>query len=208
MQIVLTATAPFRTLGFQVRATGAWLFSFASVLSAARRNPATPPDVLANHESNFNKVLEAYNANRGLSEPVSLNSTGSLTLQPVPHAYTQPLIVLTDEFSASGGDAFPAIMQDNGRGPLVGMRTMGAGGSVVGVPATAYAESIARFTASLMHRGRLIHTSDFPPAPYAENIGVRPDLVIDYMTRANLMTAGAPFVQAFTQAIVNHALAP
>ena len=37
------------------------------------------------------------------------------------------------------------------------------------------------------------------------NIGVRPDVVVDYMTRTNLMTAGAPFVQAFTQAIVKHA---
>jgi hypothetical protein len=200
--------APFRTTGFQIRATGAWLFSFASMLNAARSNPATPPDVLANLESNFNKVLAAYNENRGLSEPVSLNSTGSLTLQPVAHAYAGPLIVLTDEFSASGGDAFPAIMQDNGRGPLLGMRTMGAGGSVIGLPATAYTESIARVTASLIHRGRLIHTSDFPPAPYIENIGVRPDIVVDYMTRTNLMTGGAPFVQMFTQAIVNHALAP
>jgi hypothetical protein len=198
--------APFRTLGFQIRATGAWLFSFASMLNSARSNPATPPDVLANLEHNFNEVLRAYNENRGLSDPVSLSATGSLTLAPVAHAYAAPLMVLTDEFSASGGDAFPAIIQDNGRGPLFGMRTMGAGGSVVGFPATAYTESISRVTASLIHRGRLIHTSDFPPAPYIENIGVRPDIVVDYMTRTNLMTGGAPFVQAFTQAIVNHAL--
>ena len=199
---------PFETLGFQVRATGSWLFTFASVLNQARSNPATPPDILANHENNFNEVLAAYNENRGLSNPVSLNATGSLTLGPVAHAYAGPLIVLTDEFSASGGDAFPAILQDNQRGPIVGMRTMGAGGSVIGFPATAYTESIARFTASLMHRGRLIHTPDFPPAPYIENIGVRPDIVVDYMTRTNLMTAGAPFVQRFTEIIVAHALAP
>ncbi len=196
---------PFTTLGFQIRATGAWLFSFASMLNSARANPATPPDILANLERNFNEVLSAYNEDRGLTDPVSLHSSGSLTLTPVPNAYKGPLMVLVDEFSASGGDAFPAIIQNNGRGPLFGMRTMGAGGTVVGFPATAYTESISRYTASLMHRGRLIHTSDFPPAPYVENIGVRPDIVADYMTRTNLMTAGAPFVQAFTQAIVNHA---
>jgi hypothetical protein len=56
-----------------------------------------------------------------------------------------------------------------------------------------------------MNRGRLIQTGEFPSAPYIENIGVRPDIPFDYMTRANLMTAGAPFVQAFTQAIVTHA---
>jgi hypothetical protein len=195
-------------LGFQIRATGAWLFSFASQLNAARSNPATPPQVIENLTNNFNEVLRAFNENRGLSAPVSLNPTGSLTIASVPFAYTGPLIVLTDEFSASGGDAFPAIIQDNNRGPIVGMRTMGAGGSVVGIPATSYTESISRYTASLMHRGRLIQTPDFPPAPYIENIGVRPDIVIDYMTRANLMSGGAPFRAAFTQAIINHALTP
>ena len=197
---------PFTTLGFQFRASAAVLFSFASVLNAARSNPATPPEVVANHERNFNEVQRAYNQNRGLTDPVAVSSTGSLTLDPVPHAYTGPLMLLVDEFSASGGDAFPAIIQDNGRGPLFGMRTMGAGGTVVGFPATAYTESISRFTASLIHRGRLIHTSEYPPAPYIENIGVRPDIVADYMTRTNLMTAGAPFVQAFSQAIVNYAM--
>ena len=197
----------FRTTGFQIRATGAWLFQFAAMLSNARSNPATPPDVLANLEQNFNEVLRAYNENRGLTGPLSLNPTGSLTLTSVPHAYRGPLLLLVDEFSASGGDAFASIIQDNGRGPLLGMRTMGAGGSVVGVPATAYTESISRYTASLIHRGRLIHTSDFPPAPYIENIGVRPEIVVDYMTRRNLMMAGSDFVAAFTKAIVSHAQA-
>lgn len=54
-----------------------------------------------------------------------------------------------------------------------------------------------------MNRGRVIQTPDFPPAPYIENIGVRPEIVADCMTRANRVGAGAPFVQAFTQAIVN-----
>jgi hypothetical protein len=55
---------------------------------------------------------------------------------------------------------------------------------------------------------RLIHPSDFPPAPCVENIGVRPDIVLDDMTRRNVMDGGVQFGQAFTQAIVNHALAP
>lgn len=198
---------PFQTTGFQIRATAAWLYSFASMLNSARSTPNVPPQVLANIERNFNEVLTAFEQGRWLTAPLSLNATGALTLAPVAHAYGGPLMVLIDEFSASGGDAFPAIIQDNGRGPLFGMRTMGAGGSVIGFPATAYTESVSRFTASLIHRGRLIHTSDFPPAPYIENIGVRPDITSDYMTRENLMQSGAPFVAAFTQAIVNHAQA-
>ena len=60
---------------------------------------------------------------------MSLNSTGSLTLAPAPTAYTKPLMVMVDEFSASGADMFPAIIQDNHRGPIFGTRTMGAGGA-------------------------------------------------------------------------------
>ena len=194
---------PFTTIGFEIRATGAWLFSFAAQLTNARLNPSTPPAVLANLEANFNAVLTAFNENRGRSIPVSLNSTGGLTLQPVAGAYTKPILMLTDEFSASGGDMLPAIFQSNHRGPVFGWRTMGAGGSVVGFSGPAFTESIFRITVSLMNRLHVITTPDFPPAPYIENIGVRPDIAVDYMTRTNLMTAGAPFVQAFTQAIEN-----
>jgi hypothetical protein len=194
---------PFNTIGFEIRATAAWLFSFAAQLTNARNNPATPPAVLANLEANFNAVLTAFNEDRGRSAPVSLNATGSLQLQPVAGAYTKPLLVLTDEFSASGGDMLPAIIQSNNRGPLFGWRTMGAGGSVVGYSGPAFTESFFRITVSLMNRLHVVNTPDFPPAPYIENIGVRPDIPVDYMTRTNLMTNGAGFVQAFTLALEN-----
>ncbi len=193
---------PFQTIGFEIRATAAWLFSFANQLTFARLNPSTPPDVLANLEANYAEVFRAYNEKRGRSAPVSLNSTGSLTLQPAAVTYTKPMMVLTDEFSASGGDMFPAIIQSNKRGPIFGMRTMGAGGSVVGYSGPAFTESFFRITVSLMNRGHLVHTPDFPPAPYIENIGVRPDITEDYMTRANLLNFGAPFVQRFTETAV------
>jgi Peptidase family S41/PDZ domain len=194
--------APFRTLGFEIRATGAWLFSFASQLNFARLTNA-PPQIIQNLQNNYDEVLSAYNEVRGRSAPVSLNSTGSLTLNPAAVSYTKPLMVMVDEFSASGADMFPAIIQDNHRGPIFGMRTMGAGGSVVGFNATAFTESFFRVTVSLMNRGHLIQTPEFPPAPYIENIGVRPDIVQDYMTRSNLVTFGASYIQAFTAAIVN-----
>jgi hypothetical protein len=194
---------PFNTIGFEIRATNAWLFSFAAQLTNARLNPATPSAVLANLEANYKEVLSAFNENRGRSAPVSLNSTGGLLLQPVAGAYTKPLMVLTDEFSASGGDMLPSIIQSNKRGPVFGWRTMGAGGSVVGFNGPAFTESIFRITVSLMNRGHVVNTPDFPPAPYIENIGVRPDIAVDYMTRANLMSAGADFVQAFIKAIEN-----
>jgi Peptidase family S41/PDZ domain len=193
---------PFRTMGFEIRATASWLFSFAAQLTSAELSNA-PPEVIQNLRNIYNEVLSAYNENRGRSAPVPLNATGSFTLSPSPNAYTKPMLVLTDEFSASGADMFPALMQDNQRGLLFGMRTMGAGGSVVGYNATAYTESFFRVTVSLMNRGRVIQAPGFPAAPYIENIGVRPDIVQDYMTRANLLGGGAAYRQAFTNAIVS-----
>jgi hypothetical protein len=54
-----------------------------------------------------------------------------------------------------------------------------------------------------MIRKNPVMTSDFPAAPYVENIGVRPDIQIDYMTKENLLQKGKPFVDAFTQVIVD-----
>jgi hypothetical protein len=50
--------------------------------------------------------------------------------------------------------------------------------------------------------GAVIQSPEYPPAPNIENIGVRPDMTADYMTRDNLMNGGASFVQAFTEATV------
>ena len=46
-------------------------------------------------------------------------------------------------------------------------------------------------------------TDDFPATPLIENVGVRPDVQIDYMTKDNLLKSGRPFVDAFTKAITD-----
>jgi hypothetical protein len=45
-------------------------------------------------------------------------------------------------------------------------------------------------------------TSEYPTTSYVENVGVRPEIVYDYMTTDNLMRSGAAFVDAFTAAAV------
>ena len=119
-------------------------------------------------------------------------------------AYDKPIMVLVDEMSASGGDAFAATIQDNARGPLLGWRTMGAGGNVVGWEAGSYSLGSISVTQSLMNRKTPIVTSDYPTAPYVENIGVRPDIPVDYMTRDNLSRNGQSFVESFVAAMLNH----
>ncbi|OYW07714.1 MAG: hypothetical protein B7X34_10355 [Acidobacteriia bacterium 12-62-4] len=191
---------PFRTLGFEIRATNSWAQSFASVLSSARQFGAEPW-IVQHLENNYNDVLQA-NREGGTTGSLSLNSTGSLILLPSPLAYRKPLIALADDISASAGDFFPAVIQDNGRGKIVGYQTMGLGGNVVAYDGTVYSEVGARVTQSLMTRREPVVTAEFPTAAYVENIGVRPDIELDYMTRENLMNRGVPFVEAFTKIIL------
>jgi hypothetical protein len=190
----------FRSVGFESRASALWVESIVDAVVAAEAAGA-PAEVIQNLRAIMNEIIDAYNQNRGRTAPVSL-TTGSLTLAPAANAYTRPVLLLVDEMTASGGDMFAAIVQDNHRGALLGMRTMGAGGSVTNFHCTTFTESTCAITQSLMNRGVVISGTEFPPTSYIENVGVRPDIVVDFMTRANLMSAGAPFVQAFTQAAV------
>ena len=190
----------FQSVGFEIRATAEWVTAIVNAVVAAQAGGA-PPDVIENLRAIMNEMVTAYNEDRGRTKPVSL-STGSLTLPPAPTAYLKPMLLLVDELTASGGDMFAAIVQDNHRGPLFGMRTMGAGGSVGQGSCTVFTESMCNTTLSLMNRGVVIWGTEYPPSPYIENVGVRPEIVNDFMTRANLMSAGATFVQAFTDAAV------
>jgi hypothetical protein len=192
----------FRSIGFELRATASDVAGFGATVQAARA-AGLPDYLVAGYQARYNDVLAAYRQNRGRTGPISLTQPG-LMLDPARVVYTKPLVVLVDEFSASGGDAFAATMQDNQRALLAGYRTMGAGGNVVDWDATSYTEASTRVTRSLMNRKTDITTAEYPAAPYVENIGVRPEIEIDYMTRANLMDSGRPFVEAFTAATVNY----
>jgi C-terminal processing protease CtpA/Prc len=196
----------FRTVGFEFRATAAEVNLFAQRLSAAL-NAGAPPEVIDNLRSNFNEVLSAYNEERGRTRPLPINSLGSFNLPPAPVAYTKPLLVLVDEFTTSSADMLAAILQDNHRGVLLGMRTNGAGGNNAQFYCTTFSEAVCSMTIGLMNRGVRDLDSGVSSTPYIENVGVRPDIVVDYMTRSNLMTGGAIFVQAFTDAAVKLATA-
>ena len=69
------------------------------------------------------EIVAANSAMRGRTKPIPLDDV-TVDREPAKDskgnviAYTKPLIVLVDEMSASGGDAFAATIQDNLRGPL------------------------------------------------------------------------------------------
>jgi C-terminal processing protease CtpA/Prc len=197
----------WRSIAFEVRATSNWVIQISSSIESAKVNGA-PQSTIDLLQAIKDKIVAANRAQRGRTEPIPLDgttidrspatdSTGAVT------AYDKPIMVLVDELSASAGDAFAATIQDNARGPLFGVRTMGAGGNVVSWEAGSYSLGLMTVTESLMNRKTPIVTSDYPTAPYVENIGVRPEIDADYMTAANLTQNGKPFVDAFVAAMVS-----
>ena len=205
--LALVMPTTWRSIAFEVRATSGWVASISSALEQAKALGA-PQTTIDLYQAIKDEIVAANRAKRGRTNPIPLDdvvidrnpakdATGKII------AYDKPIMVLVDELSASAGDAFAATIQDNVRGPLLGWRTMGAGGNVAGWEAGSYSLGSIRVTESLMNRKNPVVTSDYPTAPYVENIGVRPEIQVDYMTRDNLMQGGKTFVDAFVAAMVD-----
>jgi hypothetical protein len=195
----------FHATGFILRAFWTRLLGFYNAMISAKASGA-PFDVIARYETIFNALVAANAQSRGLTEPVPL-CTSSLNRAPATDAsgnvlaYRKPILFLTDEFSVSTADSVAGMIQDAGRAVLYGMRTNGAGGNNTNFDAGPYSQGVTGMTIGLQVRQAPIVTSDYPTTPYIENVGVRPDLVNDYMTRDNLLQNGAPFVNDFLQAM-------
>ena len=200
-------TTPFRTIGVEFRPTLADVISIEQSYDDAVSLGATQNELI--WLGGIKRDIEAaYSENRGRTGSLPVCDL-TLDIQPatnqagVPTGYSKPAILLIDEFSTSAADAFSAVFQDNKRGPLVGMRTAGAGGVVIlGVPVGFYSEGSTSVTAGLLVRPSTVNIPGFPATNYIENVGVQPDIKVDYMTEVNLLGNGADFVQAFTNAIV------
>jgi len=192
------------SIPFELRATSDWVVAISSsVVAASAVADQHTVDLL---NAIKNEIVAANHAMRGRTNPIPLDDI-VIDRQPATDAkgnviaYTKPITVLVDEMTASAGDIFAATIQDNARGQLFGWRTMGAGGNVEGWEAGSYSLGGATVTESLMRRKNPIVTDEYPAAPYVENIGVRPEIVVDYMTRDNLLQGGKPFLDALVSAV-------
>lgn len=199
----------FKMPGMEIRATRDWISRYESLIADLRASgaPRWLTDILT---AMLGDIKGAYKENRGRTGPLPICDI-SLDVEPARDArtgnllvYTKPLMVLTDELSASAAELFAATIQDNDRGIVFGMPTLGAGGTVSGAQPTGwYSETGSTVTQSLVVRPREISSDgEYPVAPYIENIGVRPDIKADFMTRDNLLNNGKAFVDAFTAAMV------
>lgn len=174
---------------------------------------ASPPAGTAQWEIDqlqllYDQLAQAYSENRGRTGPVPTCST-SIEVEPLRlpdgsiFAYTKPLVLLTDEFTISWGDSFAQVVSDAKRGPLFGMRTNGAGGSILGAEGGFFAEGFTTLTWTLGVRHQVLQQPGYPSTAYYENVGIWPDIEYDVMTEENLRSGFQPYVQAVTRAILD-----
>jgi C-terminal processing protease CtpA/Prc len=136
-------------------------------------------------------VKTAWLAGNPMTDKISFH--GEQMLFPNGVHYTKPIVVLADEMSGSGGDAFPAMLQGMGRAKIVGTRTMGAGGHVVEAAPLSYSNNTVRVTKSLF-----FHPNGKP----IENNGVTPDF--QYTPTVNdFMHGYACYRQFYTQRLLD-----
>lgn len=199
--------------------TSSLIRTYESLLSSARQ--FSEPWVAETYRYMLTAIREtAAGGTRSLTGPLPSCESFELTSGPVfarvdeypPYrdstgqlaGYSKPMIVLVDDLSFSQAEHFPAMFQDAKRGPVVGIRTAGLGGAVIAAAAPAYGEGTIRYTSALTVRNSTVSAPGLPSAPYIENFGVIPDIQLDSMTRENLLTGFRPFVEGFTQIMIDH----
>ncbi|MBI5622953.1 MAG: protease-like activity factor CPAF [Elusimicrobia bacterium] len=137
-------------------------------------------------------ILTELGAGRRLTEPTHMWGVDDIQPAPARERFTKPVLLLVNELDFSGGDFFPAIMQDNGRATIMGVRTSGAGGAVKPFELAnqfGIASLAATWTIAIRKNGQPI-----------ENLGVTPDIPYA-LTEADFKTGFAPYRKAIQQAM-------
>lgn len=189
----------FTQPGFAYRGTLANVRLYEDALDNA--TAAGAPDATIGILGDILRALrQAYAENRGMTGALPVCGT-SLTDRPVTTvSYTKPILLVVDEFSS---DLVPAILQDEGRAKVFGMRTRGTLGLSLAVRGSAFGETVIFVKDALMVRSKSVKNPGYPDGPYVESSGVHPEVVEDFMTIDNYKRKGVGFVEAFTKSALD-----
>jgi C-terminal processing protease CtpA/Prc len=172
MMVGLFMSKPYAPLQFKRLATHESFLFFKKILDGV---PPTSPEY-PSWKRVLDLVRDSWHSGLFLTPPLAY--WGFDFHEPV-NAYTRPVLILADNLSGSGGDAFPALMQGYGRATVLGTRTMGAGGHVFADPPLYWSQITTNITRSLFLR---------PDGVPVENEGVRPD--VPYETTVEDLRSG------------------
>jgi hypothetical protein len=182
----LFATAPVPNF---VQASRADRLILASLLAQANAN-ASDAAVQSIFVERIRRVEEAHDIGNLLGPFLPLSGSyygptfpmtgaswaGTEMLDPNPLVtWPKPVLVLHDELSGSGGDAFPLILQNSGVARTFGARTAGQGGSVQPILTLPYSGATLRLTRGLFG----VHEAG-GSMRLVENVGVSPDFPYEH----------------------------
>jgi hypothetical protein len=188
-----------------------WFEGYVALANQINAIPGFPPEFVQTLMTRSGKVEEAFDTGKWLAPFMPLTGAnlgpnaeftaesffGAELLKPHPLGHWEkPVLVLHDELSGSGGDAFPAILQNSGI-KTFGARTMGLGGTVEPVGQLSNSRATLNLTRGIFG----IYQPNGAPPKLVENLGVTPDYAYAH-TVADFRAGYAAYVKAFSDIAV------
>ena len=199
--VQLLSARPTRRTVQNLRADRWWYETYAAELeSFVDETDLSPPTTRALQSTvlDAQRIDDAYSAGAALTAPM-LFPLQDTVLGPAPGAWNKPLLILSDELSASCGDYFPLIMKSNQFARLFGARTMGAGGNVERVAQLTNSGLSLDLTRSLATMPD--ESEVYPDEGYIEDNGVSPDVPYAH-SLADVRAGYVRYAKAFSEALV------
>ena len=170
----LFMTEPFTPLQFELLATKKEYFRFKSWMTGALENTIE----YQNMKSVLDLIKATWEAGQTLTTKISI--FGNDKIAPNHIHYTKPIVMLIDELSGSGGDAFPALLGGFGRVTLLGTRTSGLGGHIEEPEPLSFSGLNLRITKSLFYRPDGVAVENNGAVPHVPYSITRDDYIYEY----------------------------